>query len=208
MEEIRRLKDILEPLGQTSSIACLGAEKADLDEKISMVEDQLRNNLHDVDELELLSSLGIARLSRHIHEKRLSVTCWPEILCIQLCRLGFDVKTSRPIKDRTHIAFDSTLKLGSLGSDPNTCYSLVAIIEHHGGAVQGKKKTCIKYLLHIFQKMNNCFNSRLGHYTAYVAVTQKNGDLCWFHISDEVVIPVSLNDVLKAKAYLLFYKKS
>lgn len=112
--------------------------------KISMIEDRLRSILHDTDteginDLELLSTLGIARMSRHIHEKYSSVTRWPEILCVHLCRLNFDVETSRPVKDSTHVAFNGTLSMGdnSPGSASNYGYTLIAVVEHHGGAWQG-----------------------------------------------------------------------
>jgi ubiquitin carboxyl-terminal hydrolase 16/45 len=49
-----------------------------------------------------------------------------------------------------------------------------------------------------------------GHYVAYVRPSppqQTNGSSSWFRASDTDITEVSLEEVLKREAYLLFYER-
>lgn len=46
-----------------------------------------------------------------------------------------------------------------------------------------------------------------GHYVAYVRYSKGCGDSnIWFHASDAYVREVSLDEVLRSQAYILFYE--
>lgn len=69
----------------------------------------------------------------------------------------------------------------------NFSYRLVGVIEHRGG-----------------------FNADVGHYIAYVRSShqqQSSSSSSWFYASDANVREVSLEEVLKCEAYMLFYER-
>ncbi|KAF0714222.1 Aste57867_3937 [Aphanomyces stellatus] len=84
------------------------------------------------------------------------------------------------VKLDVYMAFDATLVLRApfLQHCESLAYVLVAVVVHHG-------------------------NERGGHYTCYRRV----GATQWVHVSDERVIEVPLAEVLRAKAYMLFYER-
>lgn len=51
---------------------------------------------------------------------------------------------------------------------------------------------------------------RGGHYVAYVRGGAKgeNGDCMWYHANDALVHAVSLEEVLRCEAYILFYEQT
>ncbi|EEC83922.1 hypothetical protein OsI_29989 [Oryza sativa Indica Group] len=110
----------------------------------------------------------------------------PLVLTIHLMRslLG-------PDKVMGHVSFKEILDMG-LCMDPssedkdNSIYRLAGVIEHHG---RGKDS---------------------GHFVAYVRPSprqQTNGSSSWFCASDTDIREVSLEEVLKCEAYLLFYER-
>nr|BAD09096.1 ubiquitin-specific protease-like [Oryza sativa Japonica Group] len=110
----------------------------------------------------------------------------PLVLTIHLMRslLG-------PDKVMGHVSFKEILDMG-LFMDPssedkdNSIYRLAGVIEHHG---RGKDS---------------------GHFVAYVRPSprqQTNGSSSWFCASDTDIREVSLEEVLKCEAYLLFYER-
>ncbi|ETV95381.1 hypothetical protein, variant [Aphanomyces invadans] len=84
------------------------------------------------------------------------------------------------VKLDVHLAFDESLRLAHpfVRHCEAISYALVAVVVHHG-------------------------NERGGHYTCYRRVTSARH---WVHISDEHVVDVAFADVLRAKAYMLFYE--
>jgi len=62
-------------------------------------------------------------------------------------------------------------------------YSLYGVVNHSGG-----------------------LNS--GHYTAYTRLKQKDGERGnWYYISDSSFHQVTISEVLKSSAYILFYER-
>ncbi|KAF0898189.1 hypothetical protein E2562_001833 [Oryza meyeriana var. granulata] len=109
----------------------------------------------------------------------------PPVFTIHLMRyLG-------PDKVVGHVSFKEILDLG-LFVDPssedkdNSSYRLVGVVEHQGPG------------------------RNAGHYVAYVRPShpqQTYGSFSWFCASDENIKDISLEEVLKCEAYLLFYER-
>lgn len=147
LEEMHRLVAIEESLSRDYSSSCLGAEIKEIQLKIAMIKikiDEVRSGANDIDDVEILSSLGVLKCCRSIHHKRLLVNDWPHILCLQLCRLSFDATTMKPVKIRTHVEFEVDIMLSkciyglSTANEDVVSYGLVCVIEHHGGAFEGE----------------------------------------------------------------------
>uniref|UniRef100_A0A0E0CE76 USP domain-containing protein n=1 Tax=Oryza meridionalis TaxID=40149 RepID=A0A0E0CE76_9ORYZ len=110
----------------------------------------------------------------------------PPVLVIHLMRslLG-------PHKVIGHVRFKEILDMG-LFMDPssedkdNLSYRLVGVVEHRG------------------------LGNDAGHFLAYVRASprqQTSGSSSWFRASDDSIREVSLEEVLKCEAYLLFYER-
>uniref|UniRef100_A0A0E0LX61 Ubiquitinyl hydrolase 1 n=1 Tax=Oryza punctata TaxID=4537 RepID=A0A0E0LX61_ORYPU len=110
----------------------------------------------------------------------------PPVLVIHLMRslLG-------PHKVIGHVRFKEILDIG-LFVDPssedkdNLSYRLVGVVEHRG------------------------LGNDAGHFLAYVRASprqQTSGSPSWFRASDDNIREVSLEEVLKCEAYLLFYER-
>uniref|UniRef100_A0A0D9XA18 Uncharacterized protein n=1 Tax=Leersia perrieri TaxID=77586 RepID=A0A0D9XA18_9ORYZ len=104
----------------------------------------------------------------------------PHVLAIHLKRnLG-------PNKVIGHISFKETLDMGLSEDKDNSHYRLVGVVEHQGPG-------------------NNT-----GHFVAYVRASprqQTSGSSSWFCASDDDIREISLEEVLKCEAYLLFYER-
>ncbi|XP_037492591.1 ubiquitin carboxyl-terminal hydrolase 2 isoform X2 [Jatropha curcas] len=126
--------------------------------------------------------------------KRVLVDKAPPVLTIHLKRFSQDAR-GRLSKLNGHVNFGEILDLRPY-LDPRCVdrekymYRLVGVVEHLGTMIG-------------------------GHYVAYVrgGVRSKgkeeneNGDSVWYHASDAYVREVSLEEVLRCEAYILFYEK-
>ncbi|KAB8109287.1 hypothetical protein EE612_045505 [Oryza sativa] len=110
----------------------------------------------------------------------------PPVLTIHLMRYLEDLT-----KVIGHVSFKEILDVGQF-MDPssedrdNSRYRLVGFVEHLGPSMYA------------------------GHYVAYVRPSppqQTNGSSSWFRASDTDITEVSLEEVLKREAYLLFYER-
>ena len=72
-----------------------------------------------------------------------------------------------------------------------------------------------KYEYHLVGIVEYLGTMRGGHYVAYVRggqrnrgkANQENESSTWYHASDAYVREVSLDEVLRCEAYILFYEK-
>lgn len=129
--------------------------------------------------------------------KRFLINKTPPILTIHLKRFSQDAR-GRLSKLNGHVDFRDTIDLKPY-MDPRCIerdkyeYRLVGVVEHLG-------------------------TMRGGHYVAYVRGSEKGrgksdkentpgGDFVWYYTSDAHVHEVSLEDVLRCEAYILFYEK-
>ncbi|KAJ1695147.1 hypothetical protein LUZ63_011845 [Rhynchospora breviuscula] len=122
--------------------------------------------------------------------KRYMLDRAPQVLTVHLKRFGQDTR-GRLSKLRGHVNFEEILDLTPFihvrSNDKAKCiYRLVGLVEH-SGSMSG------------------------GHYVAYIRgeKTLKGGVLgqTWFYASDAHVKEVSLSEVLKSEAYILFYER-
>ncbi|KAI5406500.1 hypothetical protein KIW84_053006 [Lathyrus oleraceus] len=130
--------------------------------------------------------------------KRVLIYKAPPVLTIHLKRFSQDAR-GRLSKLNGHVDFRETLDLRPY-MDPRCIneekyeYQLVGIVEHSG-------------------------TMRGGHYVAYVRGGQKNREKVdhkenenvnsmWYHASDAYVREVSLDEVLRCEAYILFYERN
>ncbi|XWS13422.1 hypothetical protein CRYUN_Cryun36dG0036000 [Craigia yunnanensis] len=126
--------------------------------------------------------------------KRVLINKSPTILTIHLKRFSQDA-SSRLSKLNGHVSFRETMDLRPY-VDPrcedrdNCIYRLVGVVEHSG-------------------------TMRGGHYIAYVRGGEKRKEKAetehvsspWYYASDYYVRQVSLEEVLRCEAYVLFYEK-
>ncbi|KAI3853771.1 hypothetical protein MKX03_001212, partial [Papaver bracteatum] len=125
--------------------------------------------------------------------KRILINSAPSILTIHLKRFSQDTR-GRLSKLSGHVNFEETIDLRPY-MDPRSVekgeykYSLLGIVEHSG-------------------------TMRGGHYVAYVKGDKSRGkkeedNECstWYYASDSHVREVSLAEVLRSEAYILFYGK-
>ncbi|XP_026414145.1 ubiquitin carboxyl-terminal hydrolase 2-like [Papaver somniferum] len=125
--------------------------------------------------------------------KRILINSAPSILTIHLKRFSQDTR-GRLSKLSGHVNFEETIDLLPY-MDPRSVgegeykYSLLGIVEHSG-------------------------TMRGGHYVAYVKGDKSSGkkeedneDSTWYYASDSHIREVSLAEVLRSEAYILFYGK-
>ena len=141
------------------------------------------SDLHLVD----LDELAQLQKNRHyLQEKRMDIrkhnilSRLPSTICIGIGRKSYN-EHGYQVKLSNHIAFSDTIDItkyfAKYSNNEAALYELVSIVVHHGSA-QG------------------------GHYTNYAIVHGK-----WFHFSDTLVHEVKKEEVLRAQAYMLFYKR-
>lgn len=117
----------------------------------------------------------------------------PTALCLNLHRLRYENQFhSSKIQDFVH--FPLQLDLGPfqshISSDTSMTYDLKAVVEHHGGA-----------------------DGRSGHFTTFRRAKLADGLESlglhrWVFINDDYCQEVDEEDVLAAKAYMLFYERA
>lgn len=128
--------------------------------------------------------------------KRVLIYRAPPVLTIHLKRFSQDAR-GRLSKLNGHVNFRETMDLRPY-MDPRCIneeeykYQLVGVVEHSG-------------------------TMRGGHYVAYVRGGQRNREKVdnkenesstWYHASDAYVRQVSLDEVLRCEAYILFYERN
>ncbi|WCJ33193.1 Ubiquitin carboxyl-terminal hydrolase 2 [Euphorbia peplus] len=127
--------------------------------------------------------------------KRVHVDKAPPILTIHLKRFSQDVR-GRLSKLNGHVKFGDMLDLrpymdARCRDREEYVYRLLGVVEHSG-------------------------SMRSGHYVAYVRGGSRSskgktegekGSAVWYHASDAYVREVSLDEVLRSEAYILFYEK-
>ncbi|ERN11851.1 ubiquitin carboxyl-terminal hydrolase 2 [Amborella trichopoda] len=123
--------------------------------------------------------------------KRFLISKAPPVLTIHLKRFSQDAR-GRLSKLNGHVNFREMLELRPYmdrrcPDKDSSLYSLVGVVEHSG-------------------------SMRGGHYVAYVRGPHSRdpqglGEYSWFYASDVNVSRVSLTEVLKSEAYILFYEK-
>ena len=125
--------------------------------------------------------------------KNLKLTQIPAILTIQLKHFAFSPspnQTNNSLKLNHHVQFPFTLPLSKYMafttiqnniSEPKLLYQLYGVIVHSGTSLED------------------------GHYYSYI---QSHKDLQWYKMNDKSIQQVHPNEVLAAKAYLLFYKQN
>ncbi|XP_019180959.1 PREDICTED: ubiquitin carboxyl-terminal hydrolase 2-like [Ipomoea nil] len=123
--------------------------------------------------------------------KRILINKAPPILTIHLKRFSQDAR-GRLSKLSGHVDFKYTIDLKPY-IDPSRLekeaykYRLLGVVEHSG-------------------------TMRGGHYVAYLRGKKntsqtENGDFVWYYASDAYVREVSLEEVLRSEAYILFYEE-
>ncbi|KAI8883741.1 cysteine proteinase [Backusella circina FSU 941] len=120
-------------------------------------------------------------------DKQMTFSQLPPMLNLHLKRFTYDFGLDTMKKIGKHVAFPEVLDMSSFISkdDPqtsnnkNTKYDLYAILVHDG-------RSCSS-----------------GHYYAYV----KSPESKWYLMNDQYVMPVSRGEVLRQRAYMLFYKQ-
>ncbi|CAH9129801.1 unnamed protein product [Cuscuta epithymum] len=118
--------------------------------------------------------------------KRILIDKPPLILTIHLKRFNQDAR-GRLSKLNGHVYFKDTLDLEPY-TDPRNSeqgtlkYRLLGVVEHSG-------------------------TMRGGHYIAYVRGIKNGGNSAWYYVSDAHVREVSLEEVLRSEAYILFYEE-
>ncbi|KAF5736641.1 ubiquitin carboxyl-terminal hydrolase 2 isoform X1 [Tripterygium wilfordii] len=124
--------------------------------------------------------------------KRVLINKAPHVLTIHLKRFSQDAR-GRLSKLNGHVSFRETIDLRPYMDPRNGCkekrmHRLVGVVEHLG-------------------------TMRGGHYVAYVqgeksrGKEKESGGSVWYHASDAYVREVSLEQVLRCEAYILFYEE-
>lgn len=167
--------------------------------EVSNIRQQLRN-LDAVDVTAQNFQDQFDSIHRTVAMKHLIIRRLPRILCFHVSRRVYNEHTGHLVKIKTHVAFPVRLdmkeylsnysKAKSDASSPRSTsttdesfgqYELCAVVVHHG-------------------------SSDGGHYTTYAAIKNHSGKTeRWVHCNDKEVTSVSVNEVLKCEAYLLFY---
>ncbi|KAM7252834.1 hypothetical protein ACFE04_008680 [Oxalis oulophora] len=119
-------------------------------------------------------------------KKRVLVSKAPPVLTIHLKRFSQDVR-GRLSKLNGHVSFRETIDLkpymdSSCIDQDEYIYRLIGVVEHQG-------------------------SMRGGHYVAYIRGGEKSGSPVWYHASDTYVREVSVEEVFRSEAYILFYEK-
>jgi len=166
------------------------------------------------------NSISISNSYRTTAKKRQFVSRLPQVLCIHLNRLQFGVKDGRFVK------FDTTLNLYAhththndrhrhedadddneyfalvSASLPNE-YLLMAVIVHHGNDSCGHYTTYKRRV-----RLPNCRTRPLLQWSSAqeLQLIEKYSE--WYHISDEFVNKVSINQVRMCQVYAVLSKKS
>ncbi|XP_048137040.1 ubiquitin carboxyl-terminal hydrolase 2-like [Rhodamnia argentea] len=121
--------------------------------------------------------------------KRVLIHKAPPILTIHLKRFSQDAR-GRLSKLNGHVIFRETIDLrpfmNTRGEEKEKCvYRLTGVVEHMG-------------------------TMRGGHYVAYIRGGEKSkngaGASVWYHASDAYVHEVTIEEVLRCEAYILFYE--
>lgn len=143
---------------------------------------------------------------------RVVVSALPRVLAVHFKRLGRSKKITQ------HIVFDTQLDImpyasSSLQRSTKTgwaSYGLIAVVVHIGGKRGGH------YVAYVSRSRRREFGRRSkqqpqdsdDEWSASQASDQSNDERSWYYVSDTVVRRVTLEQVLKCEAYMLFYQQT
>ena len=119
--------------------------------------------------------------------KSLKLLHLPPVLALQLKRFRNMGGVGRKASDAISFpltGLDLTPHYAAAQSDQSYEYELVAVVTHHGTSLSS------------------------GHYTAYVRGLDSSRPEQWYHKDDAKTTAVSAEDVQRAEAYLLFYRRT
>ena len=140
-------------------------------------------------ELEILEDVTCDKCNaKRMKVKEAKVLSWPNFLFLHLNRLSFDERLQQIKKCDAFVEFPEFLDVTGLCEASSNrrnagIYSLQAVIVHHGSSGRGG---------HFFMYKRNLHPTRNYH---------------WFHISDDLVVPVTRKEVFSSKLYLALYSR-
>ncbi|KAG1458479.1 hypothetical protein G6F56_006393 [Rhizopus delemar] len=118
-----------------------------------------------------------------IATKKMTVEELPKRLVIHLKRFAFDLKRCAMRKVHNHVSFPAKLNMAPYLSPEmlvqSAVYKLYGVLVHEGSSCDS------------------------GHYYAYVKAPSGN----WLMINDDYVVTVTEEEVLRQKAYMVFYEQ-
>lgn len=124
----------------------------------------------------------------------------PDYLCISLKRFrqvtrGFGISFA---KDDRHVEFELELDISKYCLSKNLFFLIIFL---------GKNDAEEQFLYELIAVMVHSGSLKGGHYTAYAKHKSSTGEPQWYHYSDTKFHHVAPSAVLKAQAYMLFYKR-
>merc|ERR1712228_138059 len=134
-------------------------------------------------------------------KKKQFVSRYPNVLCIHLNRLQFGAKDGR------YVCFEAVMSLHSNIKDMDyyhrLCseYLLMCVIMHHGSD-RGGHYTIYK------RRINGAIGTNEIKWKSVHELRRIQDYSEWYHISDEFVNKVTISQVLRCQAYMLFYQKN
>jgi ubiquitin C-terminal hydrolase len=148
--------------------------------------------------------------------KSMMISCSPDVFCFHLNRKVYNPDSGRMKKLVTHVDFPIELNMSEFCAIENAANASNTSGKQlfHEGFLHSTttKKHLIYELTAVILHQGN---ENGGHFTSFRRVSSENGNNFargpynsqWFHISDDRVRPVSLQDVLSSCAYMLFYER-
>jgi len=148
---------------------------------------------------------GLCKERKRTMYKRSSIGKMPKVLCIHLGRNHYDFRSGRMAKLMHHVKFPVRLDISKFGF--HECQmetNLLAQIEALKGSCAEDPFGFLLQKPHQYSLQSVIVHRGSaygGHFTCFRGI--ENGH--WVHISDEKVEKVSIEQVLQAEAYMLFY---
>ena len=146
---------------------------------------------------------------------------YPNVLCIHLNRLQFGAKDGRFVKFQQILSLDNinnkvqyynNYRVNNINSIFNdneyqmlNQYILMSVIVHHGNDCGGHYTT-YKRTVNLPSNINDKYHKLEWKSFQDLKLIEKYSE--WYHISDEFVNKVKINQVLMSQAYMLFYQKN
>ena len=104
-------------------------------------------------------------------------------------------------KLRQHVIFPLQLSMAQFSAYGGACGSIVSVDPPAASSAETSKAQPFLYMLSSVVVHHG--SSEAGHYTTFRKLRDR--DDSWVHVSDEHVQAASLEQVLSAQAYMLFY---
>ena len=125
----------------------------------------------------------------------------PSILCFHLGRRYFNSRTGHMSKLRQHVVFPLTLGMAQFTAYGGACGGVVSLDPPAASSAEAPAAQPFRYTLSSVVVHHG--SSDAGHYTMFRKLRECGES--WVHVSDEHVQPASVEQVLSAQAYMLFY---